>query len=396
MQELPGTPDHEAYPVTHRIDSVEVDADVLRVTWDDSRTSLHHSLLLRENSADPETTHPLTREMRISPLDIPPDIRPERAEVDPAGALRVVWSHGTRESRYHPGWLRAHAWFRDGDDRYRATAPTLWSARELAAPPTVDGPAAMGDDSAFLEFLEAVQSHGIARLENLPPRDGLLEEIVTRIGPVRETNFGRTHELAVKDDPDSNAFTSSMLLQHIDLPTRENPPGLQFLLCRANTTSGGEGTYVDGFRIAEDMRRDDPAAFETLSTVVWEFKNRDRNSDYRAHGPFFRLDRAGQVDEVRANPWLRAPLKAPVETQERVYRAVRDFVGLAQSERYQLRFAYRAGDLVAFDNRRVLHGRREYDAAGGERHIEGAYADRDDLLSRIRTIRRNRALATDG
>ena len=56
-------------------------------------------------------------------------------------------------------------------------------------------------------------------------------------------------------------------------------------------------------------------------------------------------------------------------------------------------FDYRPGDLVAFDNRRVLHGRNGYDAQGGERFIEGIYSDRDDLLSAIRTTRRHLGLA---
>ena len=71
--------------------------------------------------------------------------------------------------------------------------------------------------------------------------------------------------------------------------------------------------------------------------------------------------------------------------------AVRAFTARAQSERYQLKFAYRPGDLLAFDNRRALHGRDGYDAAGGTRFIEGVYADRDDLHSAIRTLERKLA-----
>lgn len=51
-------------------------------------------------------------------------------------------------------------------------------------------------------------------------------------------------------------------------------------------------------------------------------------------------------------------------------------------------FAYRPGDLLAFDNRRVLHGRNGYDAKGGSRFIEGIHADRDDLHSAVRMLER--------
>ena len=41
------------------------------------------------------------------------------------GALAVVWSHGGHISRFHPGWLRAHAWF---GDEAEIDGPVLWSA----------------------------------------------------------------------------------------------------------------------------------------------------------------------------------------------------------------------------------------------------------------------------
>jgi gamma-butyrobetaine dioxygenase len=53
-----------------------------------------------------------------------------------------------------------------------------------------------------------------------------------------------------------------------------------------------------------------------------------------------------------------------------------------------MQFRYEPGDLLAFDNRRVLHGRAGYEAKGGTRFIEGIYSDRDELYSRIRTLRR--------
>ncbi len=386
---LPWTPDFETYPIEHKIVSAIVDGNAVTLRWDDAKSSRHHALWLRENSPDKETIHPLSREMLLDPLDIPEDIHPIQAEIAENGALTVVWSHGGHVSRYHPGWLRAHAWFDDGAAAEHADRPpVLWTAETLPSPPTFDGPTALADDDVFLRWLEALRDCGIARLESLPVQDGLLEEIVTRIGPIRETNFGRTFNVVVKDDPDSNAYTSASLVQHMDLATRELPPGLQFLFCRANTTSGGEGVYVDGYRIAEDMRREEPEHFEALASIVWEFKNRAKDCDYRAYGPVFARDPEGNVGEVRFTPWLRAPLKAPLDEQRRAYGSIRAFMRRNSERRYQIRLAYRPGDLLAFDNRRALHGRGSYDAKGGSRYLEGCYADRDDLQSCIRTLRR--------
>lgn len=386
--ELPWTPDFEVYPVAHAITAAEVDGEAVAVHWDDGRTSRHHAFFLRENSPDPETVHPLSRELMVLPTAFSEDLHPVEASVDAAGALTVTWSGDGHVSRYHPGWLRAHAWFGPGDDaRTDRPEPRLWSSADLVEPPTFDGPGVLNDDRQFLAWLEALRDFGLARLEGLPLRDGLLEEVVTRVGTVRETNFGRVYHLLAKDDPDSNAYTSVELGQHMDIPTRECPPGLQFLYCRVNSVSGGEGVYCDGYRIAEDLRREEPEHFEALTGIVWEYKNRAKNCDYRAYGPIIKLDAEGAVAEIRFNPFLRAPLKAPVAVQERAYRSVRALTRRTQSEQYKLAFPYRPGDLLAFDNRRVLHGRAAFDEAGGDRFFEGMYSDRDDLYSRIRFLR---------
>lgn len=47
------------------------------------------------------------------------------------------------------------------------------------------------------------------------------------------------------------------------------------------------------------------------------------------------------------------------------------------------------GDLVTFDNWRLLHGRKHYSSGGRTlRHLEGAYLDWDEVMSRLRILRR--------
>lgn len=383
MSDLPATPDFDTWPVTKTVQTATITEHGLHLTWSDGRTSDHHVLLLRENSPDPVTTHPKAREMAIAPTDIADDVSITEAEILTSGAIQVTFSDGM-ETAYHPGWLFGTAWF--GPE---PTKPVVtWNATEQPEPPTFDGPEAMKTPEVFLQWLEALRDYGVARLRKLPQQDGLLEQIVTMIGPIRESNFGRQYVLEIKDDPDSQAYTSGSLLQHIDLPTRELPFGLQFLYTRDNTTTGGEGIYVDAYRIAEDMRHAEPEHFQSLITDVWEYNNRAKTSDYRGQGPVVETDASGAITGVRYNTFLRAPMKAPLDIQARAYKAYRAFCARAQDPSYQMKIRYEAGDLLAFDNRRALHGRAGYDAKGGSRFIEGIYADRDDLHSRIRTIKR--------
>ncbi|WP_052261617.1 TauD/TfdA family dioxygenase [Leisingera sp. ANG-M1] len=383
MTELPWTPDFDVWPIDHHAGRLQHTGEALEVTWSDGQTSQHHVLLLRENSPDGATIHPKAREMCISPNGIVADVAITGAGILDSGAVEVRFSDGTT-SAYHPGWLRGTAWFGEEEP----APPILWRGEDLMEPLTFNGPEALENPRVFLQWLEALRDYGVARLRGLPQQDGLLEEIVTRIGPVRESNFGRQYVLEIKDDPDSQAFTPDKLLQHIDMPTRETPHGLQFLYTRSNTATGGEGIYVDAFQVAEDMREEEPEHFHSLVTDVWEYSNRARRSDYRASGPVVETDAKGSITGVRYNTFLRAPLKAPLEVQARAYKAYRAFCARAQDPRYEMVFRYEPGDLLAFDNRRALHGRAGYDAKGGTRLIEGIYSDRDDLHSRIRTLKR--------
>jgi gamma-butyrobetaine dioxygenase len=55
-----------------------------------------------------------------------------------------------------------------------------------------------------------------------------------------------------------------------------------------------------------------------------------------------------------------------------------------------MRYAFRPGDLVLFDNRRTLHGRTAIDETGGVRELHGTYIDHDEIYSRTRVLTRHR------
>jgi gamma-butyrobetaine dioxygenase len=55
-----------------------------------------------------------------------------------------------------------------------------------------------------------------------------------------------------------------------------------------------------------------------------------------------------------------------------------------------MRFRMDPGDLVGFDNRRVLHGRDAFDPGSGSWILVGCYIDHDDVFSRLRVLHRDR------
>lgn len=391
---IPGTPDFDCYPCTAQARGAGVEGNLVRVDWDDGSVSRFHALWLRDNAADEDTMNPVTREQTLDISTLPADLRAASARIDPSGALAVHWLPEDRIVRYHPGWLRAFDYSNLAAEWARPPDPAPWTSVTLPEPITFDGPGCLERDDVLARALETVIVHGIARLRDVPTTPGTVGLVAARIGPVRETNFGVLFDVRSKPDPDSNAYTTLALLPHTDLPTREYQPGLQLLHCMRNSAWGGRAVMVDGLAVARDIREERPDMWRALTTIHWCFANRARVTDYRFHSPIIVLDEAGQVTELRVNNFLRAPLMTEFEQMEIAYAGLMHLLSRLRDARYRMTFDYRPGDLVVFDNRRLLHGRDAFDQAGGERWLQGCYIERDELRSRYRVLARGRRRET--
>jgi len=162
-------------------------------------------------------------------------------------------------------------------------------------------------------------------------------------------------------------------------------PQLQLLHCLAQASEGGESVVVDGFNAAERLRRESPEDFELLTRHAVPFRYVEEGTvDLQAKAPLIELDSEGGLYAVRYNNRSAAPLDLPEETVIPFYRAYRRFGRLLHDPQATAGFRLGAGDLFIVDNRRVLHGRRGF--GSGRRHLQGAYADKDSLLSKLRVL----------
>lgn len=376
------TPDFDSYQ-WRPIERVIGSPPTVQVRWADGTHLDCFSLWLYENTV---VIDPITRESTVDPSDLPDASVLVDASVGTDGALVLRWTDET-ESRVHPGWLRAIA-----DDRHLPTAvlgtPTVWSAA-IEEPPTFDGAEVLDDDSVLEAWLTALVTHGLARLRNTPADRETMERVGRRIGPIRGSNFGDVFTVeAVFDDADSLANTGANLGQHADLPTRETPPGFQFLHCVENTVAGGASRMTDGLAVVERLLTDHPEHYEALTTLEWVFANRAKDGDHRWIGPMIDHGAKHSALTLRAfYPVRLAPYMSPTDVP-RAYAAMRVFSAVAHDPELMLTSRFEAGDLVGFDNRRVLHGRDTFDPGAGRRVLRGCYIDRDDVVSRLRVLRR--------
>ncbi len=128
-----------------------------------------------------------------------------------------------------------------------------------------------------------------------------------------------------------------------------------------------------------------------LTRTLVRFRYGDATTELIAWQPLIDIDPAGRVRAVHVSPRLDfVPLLAPAELDE-FYRARRKLDAMLKSVEFEIRFRLDDGDLVMFDNRRLLHGRTDFDPAEGARHLQGCYIDLDGPRSLYRVLRRRAA-----
>jgi gamma-butyrobetaine dioxygenase len=125
--------------------------------------------------------------------------------------------------------------------------------------------------------------------------------------------------------------------------------------------------------------------------VPVRFEYRDATTQLVAVKPMIELDGAGQMIGVHYSPRLDdIPLMSDADTR-RYHRARKRLGQLFEDPQYELRFRLDPGQLMMFDNNRVLHGRTSFDPSEGHRQLQGCYIDRDGPRSLYRVLKRRLA-----
>jgi len=315
-------------------------------------------------------------------------------ELDQAGAIEnvaiqsdaVVFRLPDRTLRCAASRLRAFA--EPHASRTGALERSLWTlGAAIAGRAAIACADYLADDRALEHALCEVTRFGLARLSGAGDAPGTVEQIVRRFGFIRETNYGRLFEVRVLTRPDHLAYTNRALEPHTDNPYRDPAPTLQLLHCIRNASEGGDTYFVDGFALAEDIRREGPEDFARLARDAAPFGYTAANGDhYAARSPIIRLNAEDAVCGIRFNHRaLGAVDFGPAETAL-WYDAYLRFARAADAPERRLSLKMQMGDIVIFDNERLLHGRTEI-TGPADRLLEGCYAERDGLLATLARLR---------
>ena len=358
------------------VEAVDHDEQWLEVVYTDGTTGRFFGSWLRDNVMSGRHREGGQRTFDLNTL---PKVKIASVTRQLHGVAVTFAPEGVTET-FEESWLRG-----EGLTAASPAKPSLWGHERQSCLAFSDLDALVGDPAQLRDWLVGVRDLGFGLVENVPTTPGSIVGVVDLFGYVRETNYGRVFDVKIEPDPANLAFTSQRIGMHTDNPYRDPVPGLQLLHCLVNESGGGVNQLCDGFAVADLIRRDHPEAFDLLARFRVRFRFVESGSaDLSSYVPLIDLDASGEVVGIRYNSRSAQPFDMDSGLLADYYDAYRILGEALHDPAAIIEFRLEAGQLMVFDNQRILHGRSEDDH--GRRHLQGCYADKDAVRSRIRVL----------
>ncbi|TVY27717.1 Gamma-butyrobetaine dioxygenase [Lachnellula hyalina] len=359
-----------------------------------------HPILLRDACMCPKCVDPYSTQKNFHTPEIPPNIQVRSIETSPTGDIHIKWENDI------PGFGDDHvSFFPSGSldirhrskksmnrNRTREVPNAVWDVTRIKKElQFVNFQDYMTSDKCLLRASYLLLRQGLLIIRGVPESEKSVEDIALRIGSIRDSFYGRTWDVKSVPEAKNVAYTAQFLGLHMDLLYMANPPGFQLLHCLKNTAEGGASLFADAFMAAKSLsvkQRD----ILRRTPVAYQYQNAGEHY-YHTH-PVIEVETSQTGDTVFTNmnysPPFQAnyllPMTPNVAEVAEFLEAFKAFTHRVENKDHLLEYKLQEGECVIFNNRRILHGRTQFDALGGERWLKGAYVDSDVVNSRFRAL----------
>ncbi|KAI1104915.1 hypothetical protein F4804DRAFT_170455 [Jackrogersella minutella] len=337
---------------------------------------------------------PDSGQKNFNTLDIPSDLE-LKASMAEDGGLDIVWqndflSKGEHKSHYAPSQIMP--WYRI----QKPISCVLWDKEIMERDAlTIDYDEWMAGKDEFFSGLLQLRTHGLLFLRNVPPSEESVVSIANQIGLIQHTFYGKTWDVRSKPNAENVAYTSSFLGLHQDLLYMAESPRIQILHCLENSCEGGESLFSDGLRVGSLLHN--PTNPAPVKQDCHYLSQRRISYDYNKGGNVYHYSQTVlnfQRKSIKWSPKFQSSYQQPAPLNEqgvKLYRKWLAAVGrvreLVEDEKYIYQYKMQPGECVLFDNDRILHGRRQFDTAAGNRWLKGTYVAHQTFESKLKTSR---------
>jgi predicted HD phosphohydrolase/alpha-ketoglutarate-dependent taurine dioxygenase len=312
------------------------------------------------------------------------------------------------------------------------TAPTIVNWSELTDSDIGNAPFWPTQQKATALLL----STGIVLVRDAPQQSGECANMATILGTLRTTEWGADFNVRTKPDTQQQeasagkvkpkydlAYTPRRLGMHTDNPYRYPTPDFQLLHAIKQCSCYEDpdkpaweisapcpecqvmNNFVDGFAVLQRMADETPDLFDALTDTPVRFENDggdagsalwhvspivELKAEYRNPGDGPRCRGAACVLAIRfsAKSGGYSPAPGTAAEMDIFFQARRRFSELVHDAEMGFAMQLRPGDIIVFDNKRLLHSRSAVAASDGERHVQGCYMDGDGVKVNHERLRR--------
>uniref|UniRef100_A0A8B9LMJ8 Butyrobetaine (gamma), 2-oxoglutarate dioxygenase (gamma-butyrobetaine hydroxylase) 1 n=1 Tax=Astyanax mexicanus TaxID=7994 RepID=A0A8B9LMJ8_ASTMX len=336
---------------------------LLQVEWDDGSCSLYPFTWLRDNCQCPRCTlqSAQARSLLLTDLDVHTGV--DQVQITENNKVSITWPD-QHSSEFEPDWLKKRCF--SPEARQARQEELFLNERDFwdsgLQIPTLDFEEVLHDDKAALDWLMALRRVGIVYLKGAPLEQGQVARLSQRIGYLRLTFYGY----------ESHTQKNKTILIVIDDLKHLNITDFIFLRCKVTCF------------FKQIYKCENSAIFCLIPCITCV-------TYFVCVCVCVSVDSEGRVVRINYNNATRdSTLDLPLDQVQPFYSSLKSFVELMNQPENVFTYRMEPGDLVTFDNWRLLHGRKSYLSGSiNLRHLEGAYLDWDEVMSRLRLLRKS-------
>ena len=356
------------------IKKIKMLPDDLHVYFNNEREEIYPNIWLRDHARDEENWDKRSNQRKTFTATLDFNLKIKSAEIlDNGKSIKIIWPDLEKPVTYSYEFLFNNSL----NNKSKINSLKLWKENDLDDQIYIDFETVQSNEG-YKKFLKNLYQYGFSVVQNCKTEMSSVENIVNKIGYVRNSIFGGLWSFESNEDKADSAYTQEELRPHTDATYSNDAPGLQLLLCCEYKAKGGDSIMVDGFKIAEMIKKDNKELFDILSTINIKGSYIGDGVFLEAERPIFNLNSKKELFQVSFNNYDRAPFRFEKDLTIKFYEAIRTFDLMANSKEYQWRHILKPGELLIFNNWRVLHGRGSFD---GTRKISGCYINKEDFDS---------------
>ena len=359
------------------IKNIKILPDKINILFSNNKEDNFLNIWLRDHARDEDSWDHRSNQRKIFTAKLDPKLHIKKAILKDNGkSVDILWSDLKKPINYTSNF------FLENSNKSQKINKNIqiWDKKDIGEEIYTDFQNTITNDG-FKEFLEKLYKFGFVVIQNCKTEMSSVEKIANKIGYVRESIFGGLWSFESNNDMADSAYTQDELRPHTDSTYSNDAPGLQLLLCCHYEATGGESIMVDGFKIAEKIYKENRDLYTLLSEIEVTGQYIGDGVFLEAKRPIFKLNSNKELVQVSFNNYDRAAFRMNDEKTLKFYDAIREFDLIANNREYQWRHILKPGELLIFNNWRILHGRGSFK---GDRKMSGCYINKEDFDSSCR------------